>query len=80
MVVVDGQGAPIGVDLDSARAVKTTRPRKMKMVANCGLTSVDGRLSLLWHGSQTGEGQSLAGKERLISSKLFLTLLAPSLH
>jgi len=48
----------------------------MKMVANFGLTGVDGRLSRLWHGGQTGEGGLLVGKEKFRSTKLSFTLLA----
>jgi hypothetical protein len=46
------------------------------MVANFDLTDVDGRLSKLWHGGQTGDDGLLIGKEKFRSTKLSFTLLA----
>ena len=56
---------------------KTTRQRNMRMMANCGVTGVDGRLNVLLHGCKTSEDWLLVGTERFICTKLFSRCLQP---
>ncbi|MDP6596149.1 MAG: transposase [Candidatus Poribacteria bacterium] len=59
---------------------KNKQTKKDEGGANCGLAGVDGRLSRLLRGGQTGEDWLLVGKEKFRSSKRSFTLLASSLH
>ena len=52
---------------------KNKQTKKDEGGANCGLTGLDGRLSRLWPGGQTGEDWLLVGKEKFRSTKLSLT-------